>query len=366
MHSNVPPIDSAEVVLPCAELDETLAFFVDVLGFEVASVFPADSPTVAVVVGFGVRLRFEREAPGEWPGVVRLLCRDAAAVAGGVTELVAPNGTRIELVDAEPTIEIPPLAPAFVLSRHGDEEWGVGRAGMRYRDLIPGRLGGRFIASHIRIEDAGPVPDYVHYHRVRFQVIFCIQGWVRVVYEDQGEPFILRAGDCVLQPPEIRHRVLECSAGLEMLEVSCPTEHVTHADPELSLPTETLHAEREFEGQRFVRHDAQGAEWVPHRIEGFEVRDTGIAAATQGLASVHVVRWTGDGTPTTGRASTHDGELVFAFILNGTSVLRRTDRDSYALAAGDAFVVPAGEPHALAECSDAFEFVEVTLPAAIG
>ena len=39
-------------------------------------------------------------------------------------------------------------------------EWVIGRAGMRYRDLIPGRLGGSIIASHIRIPDAGPVPDY--------------------------------------------------------------------------------------------------------------------------------------------------------------------------------------------------------------
>jgi hypothetical protein len=48
---------------------------------------------------------------------------------------------------------------------------------MQYRDLLPSRLGGRYIASHIRIPDGGPVPDYVHYHRVRFQMIFCKAGW---------------------------------------------------------------------------------------------------------------------------------------------------------------------------------------------
>ena len=30
---------------------------------------------------------------------------------------------------------------------------------MHYRDLIPSRLGGSIIASHIRIPDGGPVPD---------------------------------------------------------------------------------------------------------------------------------------------------------------------------------------------------------------
>ena len=52
----------------------------------------------------------------------------------------------------------------------------------------------------------GPVPDWVHFHKVRFQLIYCWHGWVRVVYEDQGDPFVLQAGDCVIQPPQIRHR----------------------------------------------------------------------------------------------------------------------------------------------------------------
>ena len=80
------------------------------------------------------------------------------------------------------------------------------------------------------------MPDYVHRHRVRFQLIYCYRGSVRVVYEDQGPPFVLQAGDAVLQPPEIRHRVLESSAGLEVIEVSCPAEHETLADLDWSCP----------------------------------------------------------------------------------------------------------------------------------
>ena len=71
---------------------------------------------------------------------------------------------------------------------------------MEYRDLLPDRLGGRLIASHIRIRDGGPVPDYVHYHAIDFQLIYVRAGWVRVVYEDQGPPFVMHAGDCVVQP----------------------------------------------------------------------------------------------------------------------------------------------------------------------
>ena len=50
-----------------------------------------------------------------------------------------------------------------------------------------------------------------------------------VAYENQGPPFLLRPGDMVIQPPEIRHRVLESSDGLEVVEIGCPADHVTIA-----------------------------------------------------------------------------------------------------------------------------------------
>ena len=65
---------------------------------------------------------------------------------------------------------------------------------MHYRDLVPSRLGGAMIASHIRIPDGGPVPDMVHFHKVGFQLIFCVKGWVDVVYEDQGDAIRLIRG----------------------------------------------------------------------------------------------------------------------------------------------------------------------------
>jgi quercetin dioxygenase-like cupin family protein len=135
--------------------------------------------------------------------------------------------------------------------------WTTGRAGMMYRDLIPDRLGGKLIASHIRLTKGGPVPDYVHYHKVEFQMIRCIRGRILVVYEDQGEPFWLEPGDWVIQPPEIRHRVLEAEADSEVIEMSIPAEHETWVDHEMTLPTKDYRPDREFSGQRFVRHVAE-------------------------------------------------------------------------------------------------------------
>lgn len=354
-------VRSAQVVLPCADLHSTLAFFT-ALGFRVDAVLPADDPSVAAISGHGLHIRLQRGLAAA-PGLLRLTCTDPAAVAGGAAELTAPNGTRIQLVPANPPVILPPLLPSFVLTRTGgDARWVEGRAGMRYRDLVPGRLGGRVIASHIQIPGGGPVPDYVHFHRVAFQMIYCARGWVRVVYEDQGPPFVLSAGDCALQPPEIRHRVLECSRGLEVIEVGSPADHETFADHDLALPTPAPSPDREFGGQRFVRHEAAAATWLPWRVNGFESRDLGIASATKNAAGARVLR---AGAARSGRATAraHDTEILFAYVLRGQATLRREDAASERIGEGDAFVIPAGVPYAVEDCSNGLELLEVTLPA---
>ena len=42
-------IRAAEVVLPCAELEPTIAFFVDGLGFRLDAIAPADAPRTALL-----------------------------------------------------------------------------------------------------------------------------------------------------------------------------------------------------------------------------------------------------------------------------------------------------------------------------
>ena len=335
---------AAEVVLPCADLGPTLTFFVERLGFRVDVIFPADEPRVASLSGHGLRLRLE---PAEGaPGTLR--------IPGAGEAMTAPNGTRIQFFDPDPPVEVPPLVPAFVLSRAGEGAAGEGRAGMRYRDLIPGRLGGRFIASHITIPDGGPVADWVHFHKIRFQMIFVRRGWVRVVYEDQGPPFVMQAGDCVLQPPRIRHRVLEASPGLEVVEIGCPALHETLADHDLILPTGRVDPARDFQGQRFLRHVAADAPWVA--LGGFERRDTGMGQATGGLAGVSVLRPAAGGL----FAATAAGELQFGFVLEGSATL--THAGDHRLGPADAFVIPPGTAWSVSAASGDFALLEVVLP----
>lgn len=359
--SGPAPIDPAlirraEIRLASRSVARDLPFFTKALGFRLEEIFPADAPATIVLSGHGLRLRVEEgtDAPA---GALRLLAEGGAA--GGA--LTSPGGIAIEIAPAEPALSVPPTRHAFAVRRLADgAPWVIGRAGMHYRDLVPDRLGGSIIASHIRIPDGGPVPDMVHYHRVGFQLIYCYRGWVDVVYEDQGEPIRLTAGDCVTQPPGIRHRVLEASDEVEVVEIGVPAEHVTAIDHEMTLPTGRRLPEREYGGQAFVHHVAARAGWMPWRLPGFEHRETGVAAGTRGMAGVQVARPLPGAAPAA--MAHHDADILFAFVLEGGVTLEAEDGARHALAAGDAFTIPPGLATRLADPSADLEILEVSLP----
>ena len=356
---NSSQIEVAEVVFPCENLAENLAFFTDTLGFRIESIYPADAPRVAVVAAYGTRLRLE-EKTGVALDALRLICRKAGVEGAVYDELVAPNGTRVQFEATDLPPVIPDLVPSLTVQKAGvQSNWGIGRAGMQYRDLIPDRLGGRYIASHIRILEGGPVPDYVHHHHILFQLIYCYKGWVRVVYEDQGVPFLMHPGDCVLQPPHIRHQVLECSDAFEVLEVGCPAEHATLVDHDIDLPTEKLRPLRDFGGQRFCFHQAQETDWSAWRVDGFESRDFGFAGATGNIVSARVVRAVAGSTLKPG---SHQNELLFNFVLQGSMTLECEGNQVWQLQAGDACTIPAGMDYSLSYCSTDLEFLEVLAP----
>jgi quercetin dioxygenase-like cupin family protein len=303
-----------EIELICTELGPALELL-RACGFRLDVIYPADAPHTAILTKDGAG--------------VRLTTAPAAALS-----------------DA-----LPPFQPEFVVTRASDGA-GEGRAGMLYRDLIPSRLGGRYIGSHITVSEGGPVVDWVHYHKVRFQMIYVRSGWVRVVYEDQGEPFVMEAGDLVLQPPEIRHRVLESSPGAEVVEIGCPALHPTFADHEMELPNGTGDPERSFSGQHFLRHRASQTEWTPF-LSG-EAQETGMHRATGGIAQVRTIRGSGASLA----FPPHEGELVFGFLLDGSARLQY--RGEHALGPSDAFAIPPGEPWTIA---GDFRLLQVTTAA---
>jgi quercetin dioxygenase-like cupin family protein len=285
-------------------------------GFRLDLIYPADDPHTAV-------LRNGSDA-------VRLTTRPGAP---------------------PPSDRLPGFTPEFVLTRAGASP-GQGRAGMLYRDLIPGRFGGRYIASHISIPEGGPVADWVHYHRIALQMIYVRRGWVRVVYQDGGDVFLMREGDLVIQPPEIRHRVLENSPGLEVVEVSAPAVHATYADHELELPNGS-NPGRIFGGQRFLHHIAAATPWTP--ANGGEAQETEAEVATSGLAEVRTLR------PCNGEAMSfggHRGELMLGFVLDGSAMLDY--RGMHEVGPADAFVIPPGQAWRLTHPSADFRLLQVT------
>ncbi len=348
----------AEICLPSRKIPDDIAFFTKVLKMRMDMIYPADNPQVAVFSGHGVRLRLDAQA-AEPPGTLRILTDDPDSFAEGQRELTAPNGTRIVIDELNPPLVLPETEHAFVVRRLADQApWIIGRAGMQYRDLIPSRLGGSIIASHIRIPDGGPVPDMVHYHKVGFQLIFCYRGWVDVLYEDQGDVIRLHAGDCFIQPPEIRHRVMYASDNIEVIEIGVPAEHITEIDHEMELPNGVINPDREWQGQKFVNNKAADAMWQPFRIPGFTCRDTTIAENTKGVAGVQVVRPNGKAAPWT----THDSDILFSFVMEGGMTLEGEGKEPCALTAGDAFVIPPGMATRYADPTDDLEILEVSLP----
>lgn len=304
----------SELDLICADFNGALALLRR-LGARLDVIFPAEAPHSAVLTQDGTTIRLRAAADVEEPAKV-----------------------------------LPAFQPEFVVSRAGDA--AEGRAGMRYRDLIPSRLGGRYIASHIAVAD-GPVADWVHYHHIAFQLICVRRGWVRVAYEDQGVPFVMTAGDMVLQPPGIRHRVLESGDGLEVIEIGCPALHETFAEHEMALPNGQGAPERRWEGQRFLHHRAAAGAWRPWH--GGEAQETDLAAATRGVAEARIVR---AGPPARIDIPGHRGELAFGFVVEGRAGLEHQGR--HRLSSGDAFVIPPETGWTLRDASPDFRLLHVT------
>ncbi|NKB41526.1 MAG: cupin [Ilumatobacter sp.] len=322
------------IVVACTDLEGEVDFFTSEVGFRIRLVTPADDPRRVELQRGGTVVELRR-CGNDVPIRLRVEDDNERCVE---CELRSPGGSIVEFGMRPASLAVPESVPSLTVVDAATGGFGIGRAGMEYRDLLPDRWGGRFIASHIRIEAGGDIADWVHFHRIRFQMIFVAAGWVEVVYEDQGEPFRMVAGDCVLQPPEIRHRVLRSSPGLEVIEIGCPAEHDTLADHDLELPTPCVNTTRNFAGQRFARHIAEDAPRMAWADDSLAVRDTGIGKATDGLAGAVVVAAYSEPAST---LLTHDGEFVFLVGLAGEAVLDVAGR-LVALTPRTSIAIPAG------------------------
>jgi hypothetical protein len=97
-----------------------------------------------------------------------------------------------------------------------------------YRDLGIAAATGGLCQAHV-IRMIPPVTDEVrkrHYHVTDLQLIYVLKGWMKNEFEGHGEQ-LMEAGSCWLQPPRIKHTVLDYSDDLEVLEIIVPANFKT-------------------------------------------------------------------------------------------------------------------------------------------
>lgn len=118
----------------------------------------------------------------------------------------------------------------FTVSHHRDEDFKPD--GLRdyaaYRDLGVVDATNGMVRAHV-IRFTEPCSDKVrkrHFHDVQFQMVYVLKGWMKNEFEGQGVQ-VMKAGSSWIQPPGIKHTVLDYSEDCEVLEIILPADFDT-------------------------------------------------------------------------------------------------------------------------------------------
>jgi quercetin dioxygenase-like cupin family protein len=123
-------------------------------------------------------------------------------------------------------------AQRFAFSHLNEDDFKTGlRSYATYRDLgYADATNGAAVAQVIRF--VPPCTDEVriwHTHDVQFQMIYVLKGWITTEMEGHASER-MNAGSSWMQPPKIRHRVVDYSADCEVLEIVLPADFETAMD----------------------------------------------------------------------------------------------------------------------------------------
>ena len=123
-----------------------------------------------------------------------------------------------------------PRKQTFVANHLNPDAFEGGlRSYAEYRDLDIARATNGLARAHVikMIPPCDPaVVSKRHYHDVEFQMIYVLKGWIKGEYEGEGV-VTMREGSCWLQPPKIKHTVLDYSDDCELLEIILPADFDT-------------------------------------------------------------------------------------------------------------------------------------------
>ena len=149
-----------------------------------------------------------------------------------VKHAVRKTSSARRAVSAKPRLKTAKPRKQTFIASHFDER-DFKQQGLRryaqYRDLgIAAATNGLAQAHVIRlIPPCDPAEvSKRHFHDVEFQMIYVLKGWIKGEYEGAGV-VTMRQGSCWLQPPRIKHTVLDYSDDCELLEVIIPADFDT-------------------------------------------------------------------------------------------------------------------------------------------
>lgn len=123
-----------------------------------------------------------------------------------------------------------PRKQAFIVSHHKPNAFEQGlRRYAQYRDLGIAAATKGLARAHVikMIPPCDPAEvSKRHFHDVDFQMVYVLKGWIKGEYDGAGE-VTMREGSCWLQPPKIKHAVLDYSDDCELLEIIMPADFET-------------------------------------------------------------------------------------------------------------------------------------------
>jgi mannose-6-phosphate isomerase-like protein (cupin superfamily) len=123
-----------------------------------------------------------------------------------------------------------PRKQRFVFNHLDANSFDAGlRSYAQYRDLDIAAATNGLVRAHV-IKMVPPcIPAVVskrHFHDVEFQMVYVLKGWIKSEFDGAGA-VTMREGSCWMQPPKIKHSVLDYSDDCELLEIIMPADFGT-------------------------------------------------------------------------------------------------------------------------------------------
>ena len=116
--------------------------------------------------------------------------------------------------------------------------------------------------------------------------------------------------------------------------------------------------------QRFMVSHLDDADFKAGGLRSYSAyRDIGVAAATNGLATAHVIRMTAPFTKELGERHHHNVEFQLVYVLNGWFKNEFEGQGVHVMNEGSCWIQPPGIRHTVLGWSDDCELLEIILPA---